>query len=61
LNGNYDVLTPPKGLDCIDSELKAVYAKDGASEAWEMVRYNTGHFENADMRARIIDFLKKWL
>lgn len=61
LNGNYDCLTPPRGLDRIDNELKAVYKEHGAGDAWEMVRYNTGHFENADMRSRIVEFILKWL
>lgn len=59
--GDYDSLTPPAGLDRIDRELKAAYAEAGAPEAWQMVRYNQGHFENADMRRRTLEFLAKWL
>ncbi|HEY3396567.1 MAG TPA: dienelactone hydrolase family protein [Armatimonadota bacterium] len=60
-NGNYDRLTPPAGLDRLDAALRQVYAAAGAPEAWEMVRYDTGHFENADMRARIVRWLEQWL
>jgi hypothetical protein len=28
---------------------------------WELVRYNTGHFENHDMRARVLRFLDRFL
>lgn len=61
LAGNWDKLTPPTGLDRIDEALKQAYAAAGASERWELVRYNTGHFETADMRARILRFLDRFL
>ncbi len=57
LAGDYDTLTPPAGLDRIDAELKQVYADAGAKGAWELVRYEIGHFETADMRARIMAYL----
>ena len=61
LAGNYDRLTPPAGLDRIDAELRQVYAAAGAPEAWKIVRYDTGHFETADGRARIVAWLERWL
>jgi dienelactone hydrolase len=61
LAGNQDPLTPPAGLDRIDRELKQVYEALGATNAWQMKRYETGHFENAHMRTEIMAFLKKWL
>jgi dienelactone hydrolase len=61
LAGNYDKLTPPEGLDIIDSELKKAYAKAGARNAWKLLRYEIGHFETAAMRAEILEFLEKWL
>lgn len=61
LAGNYDKLTPPEGLDIIDAELKKIYAKCGAPDAWRLVRYDIGHFETAAMRAEIFAFLEKWL
>jgi hypothetical protein len=30
-------------------------------ERWELVRYNAGHFETWDMRARITRFLRHFL
>lgn len=61
INGNFDLLTPAKGLDIIDAGLKEVYYKEGAPNAWKLIRYNTGHFETADMRNEIISFLRRWL
>jgi dienelactone hydrolase len=59
--GIYDSLTPPAGLDRIDAELKHAYAAHNAAAAWELLRYHTGHFETADMRAQVMRFLKQWL
>ena len=61
LAGNYDLLTPPAGLDRIDAELIKIYAEMGAAGAWHLERYEIGHFETADMRARIVQFLQEWL
>ncbi len=61
LAGNYDPLTPPAGLDRIDAELSQVYAEEGAPDAWKLLRYETGHFETAAMRAEILSFLQQWL
>ncbi len=49
------------GLDRIDRELKRVYGALGASDAWRMKRYKTGHFVNPHMRTEIMAFLKMWL
>lgn len=61
LEGNYDVLTPPAGLDRIDAELKRVYAEHDAADAWQMYRYDIGHFETAEMRLEVLAWLRKWL
>jgi hypothetical protein len=61
LAGNYDGLTPPAGLEVVDRRLSAAYEDADRGEAWEMVRYDQGHFENADMRARVMAFLDRWL
>ena len=61
LDGNNDRLTPPAGLDRIDAELRKVYGDLGAADAWKLLRYETGHFETAAMRAEIAEFLTKWL
>lgn len=57
LAGLYDPSTPPAGLDRIDRELKAVYAKHNQPDAWKLLRYNQGHFESAEMRAEIMAFI----
>jgi hypothetical protein len=61
LAGNFDPLTPPAGLDRIDAELRQVYAEAGVPDAWKLLRYQTGHFETAAMRAEILSFLQHWL
>jgi hypothetical protein len=61
LAGNYDLLTPPRGLDRIDRELRRVYRQAGAASAWKLLRYDTAHFETAAMRAEIVEFLATWL
>ncbi len=61
LAGNYDLLTPPSGLDKIDRELQQIYGSEGAAERWKLLRFETGHFETAAMRAEILDFIKRWL
>ena len=61
LNGKYDRLTPPDGLERIDAELRKVYADMGAKDAWRMVVSDSGHFETAAMRSEVVSFLKKWL
>lgn len=59
--GIFDKLTPPAGLDRIDAALKQVYSELGATDAWRMERYHTGHFETVDARAKILAFLDQWL
>ena len=61
LAGRLDPLTPIKGLEIIDKNLKEVYQKDGAAEAWQLKIYNVGHLETPEMRKDIMMFLKKWL
>ncbi|HEX2997597.1 MAG TPA: acetylxylan esterase [Anaerolineales bacterium] len=61
LAGNYDRLTPQAGLERVDREIKAVYKELGCPDAWELKRFNVGHFETAEMRADILAFLDKWL
>ena len=61
LAGSQDPLTPMKGLEIIDANLKKAYATKGAPEAWQLKIYNVGHLETAEMRQDIMAFLKKWL
>ncbi len=61
LAGNYDVLTPPHGLDVIDAELKQVYESAGAPDNWLLLRYPCGHVETPEMRQEIVRWLRKHL
>ena len=61
LAGDRDPLTPPKGLERIDAELKKVYAAAGAPDAWKLIRVDGEHAETPEMRSEIIAFLKKWM
>jgi hypothetical protein len=61
LAGKLDPLTPLKGLEKIDHNLKEVYKHDGAPEAWQLKVYNVGHVETAEMRHDVLAFFKKWL
>lgn len=61
LAGNLDSLTPRAGLDRIDAELRQVYASLGAVDAWSLKRYEIGHYETAEMRVEVLDYLTKWL
>jgi len=61
LAGNLDALTPVKGLDRIDEELKRVYAADGAPGAWRLFRQDVGHTETPEMRTEILKWLAAWL
>jgi len=61
LAGDLDKLTPPKGLDRLDVELKTAYARSGASEAWQLSRYPVGHEETPAMRREALAWLRRWL
>ena len=61
VDGNLDKLTPPRGLDRIDAELKKVYADAGAPGAWKLVRDEAPHRETPPMRAEIVKWLAQWL
>ena len=61
LAGRYDLLTPEAGLDRINKELKNIYKKEDAGNAWVLKKYNTGHYETSIMRKEILSFLNKWL
>jgi len=61
LAGNYDILTPPAGLDKIDARLKQRYEQFGATENWVLKRYQVGHRQTPEMQYEAIEFLKKHL
>lgn len=56
--GNYDMLTPPAGLNRIDAELTEVYASMQALDKWKLIRYEIGHFETAAIRKQVLEFLE---
>jgi hypothetical protein len=57
LAGNQDHLTPAKGLEIVDAELKKVYASAGHPGHWRLSRYDVGHQETPGMREEI----RQWL
>ena len=59
LAGNLDDLTPTKGLDRVDAELKMAYREAGHPEAWKLLRWDVPHGETAEMRQAILPFLKE--
>jgi len=59
--GNFDILTPPDGLDKIDNDMKKIYKNFSKEENWKLVRENVGHRETLTMRLEIIEFFKKHL
>jgi hypothetical protein len=61
LAGRYDPLTPLRGLEIIDNNMKEVYAARGAPEAWTLKIYDVPHLENSEMREDILAFFRKWL
>lgn len=61
LAGELDSLTPSKGLDRVDAELKQAYAEADAPEAWKLSRYPVGHTETEGMRREVLDWFGRWL
>lgn len=59
--GKRDRLTPPAGVDRIDRELKAEYARHGHPERWKLVRYDVEHVETAEGRREAVGFLRRFL
>ncbi len=60
LAGNNDDLTPKKGLDIVDEQMKIVYGEKNEA-AWEMVRSEQDHIETKEMRDAVKSFLREWL
>ena len=61
LAGEFDPLTPMEGLKIIDKNLKEVYTREGAPEAWKLNVYPVAHEETTEMRRDILQFLREWL
>jgi dienelactone hydrolase len=59
--GKRDALTPPDGVDRIDRELRATYARLGHPDRWKLARYDVEHQETAEGRREIVAFLRQWL
>jgi dienelactone hydrolase len=55
--GDFDQLTPAAGLDRIDREVAKSYAALGAEGAWSLRRFPIGHYETAETRRAVEDFL----
>lgn len=60
LIGTQDKLTPLEGTLKVDAELREIYRREGAPENWRLMQYNVGHFETADMRREILQFLERF-
>jgi hypothetical protein len=61
LAGERDLLTPPRGLDRIDGELRRAYAAAGRPEAWQLLRYPVAHRETPEMRQAAVEWLQRFL
>jgi dienelactone hydrolase len=61
LAGGQDRLTPARGLDAIDRDMREIYRALGAEERWKQLRYPVGHEETEEMRREALEFLRKWL
>ena len=61
LVGLRDALTPLDGVDRIDRELAAEYARQGHPERWKLLRYDVEHQETPEGRREIVGFLRQWL
>jgi hypothetical protein len=61
LAGNQDALTPGKGLEIVDAELRKTYAAAGHAGNWKLSRHDVGHQETPAMREEIRGWLLKHL
>lgn len=61
MNGIFDRITPHKGLDSVNEELRNIYLNDNSSECFELKKYPVGHYETQEMRTYALEFIKKWL
>ncbi|MCX7705543.1 MAG: dienelactone hydrolase family protein [bacterium] len=61
LAGRYDPLTPLKGLEKIDANMKKVYREFNASENWLLKIYPVGHRLTSQMVIETLKFFKKFL
>ena len=59
--GRYDNLTPPRGVDRDEREIREAYEELGAPDNWALLRYPVGHVETEEMRADALRFFEKHL
>lgn len=58
LVGRDDPLTPPAGVQSVDTALKAAYASLGELERWQQRVFPCGHQETIEMRGAVVHFLQ---
>jgi len=61
LNGRYDTLTPPAGVEKVRDYLLPLYKKLGREDHCRIELFDCGHEELPEMRAIITDWLDKYL
>ena len=61
LAGDYDPRPLRQGWIASIAASRRPTAKRVPPDAWQIARYQTGHFETADMRTRVIAFLRQHL
>lgn len=59
--GTRDRLTPLDGVDRIDRELTAEYARLGHPDRWKLLRYDVEHQETPEGRRETLAFLQRFL
>jgi hypothetical protein len=57
----HDRLTPMRGVERIDGQLRRAYAAAGAAENWQLRLHHCGHLETAAMRWQVMAFLRERL
>lgn len=61
LNGRYDALTPPKGVEKVRDHLLPLYEKYGRREDCQISLFNCAHEELPEIREIFINWLDKYL
>ena len=59
--GTSDPLTPLRGVDRDEAEIRDAYVRANAEHNWALLRYPVGHTETHEMRFDAMQFLKKHL
>jgi hypothetical protein len=61
LNGRFDDLTPPKGVEKVRDYLLPLYAKVGKAKDCRIELFDSPHEELPEMRQIILNWLDKYL